>query len=87
MFDFFQIAVEAIGNIRTVASLGCERVICSLYNDELRVYERIAKRKSHFSSLMLGFSKSLIYFSYSAGMYYGAILIADEGLPYGQVLK
>ncbi|XP_044757328.1 ATP-dependent translocase ABCB1-like [Coccinella septempunctata] len=81
------VAVEAIGNIRTVASLSCERVICSLYNEELKVYVQTAKRKSHFRSFMLGFSRSLVYFSYAAGMYYGAKLIADEKTPYGTVLK
>lgn len=81
------IAVEAIGNIRTVASLSCERVICNLYNEELKVYVETSKAKSHFRSFMLGFSKSILFFSYAAGMIYGAKLIADEGVPYGTVLK
>ncbi|KAL3277068.1 hypothetical protein HHI36_012429 [Cryptolaemus montrouzieri] len=81
------IAVEAINNIRTVASLGCERVILSNYTEQLTPYINSAKKQSHFSAFMLGIAKSILYFSFASGASYGAKLIADEGVHYSAVVK
>ncbi|KAK9875206.1 hypothetical protein WA026_005998 [Henosepilachna vigintioctopunctata] len=81
------IAVEAIGNIRTVASLGCEKVFLSRYTEELMPYMSSIIRKSHSSSLMFGVSKSLFFCSYAAGISYGAKLMIEENTNYGTVLK
>ncbi|KAK9877112.1 hypothetical protein WA026_016857 [Henosepilachna vigintioctopunctata] len=81
------IAVEAISNIRTVASLGCEKLIISRYTKELIPYHVSFRRKCHFRSFILGLAKSLMYFAYSAGLSYGARLIVDEGIHYGIIFK
>ncbi|XP_018573284.1 multidrug resistance protein 1-like isoform X2 [Anoplophora glabripennis] len=80
-----KIAVEAIANIRTVASLGCEDVFQRLYVDELVPYQKSGKIKSHFRGVVLGMARSLLLFAYAAGMAYGAQLIVDGVVYYGTV--
>ncbi|KAJ8942717.1 hypothetical protein NQ318_017016 [Aromia moschata] len=82
-----KIAVEALANIRTVVSLGCENVFLEEYKKELAPYKKIAKMKSHFRGLVLGMARSLMLFAYAAGMTYGAKLIVDKEVEYGVVFK
>lgn len=84
---FQQIAVEAISNIRTVASLGCEKVFFDRYVEELEPYQRSVKRKSHYRAVILGVARSIMLFAYAAGMTYGAQLMLQEKLDYGIVFK
>lgn len=86
-FFYIQIAVEAIGSIRTVVSLGCEKLLVARYTEELVPYIVSSKRKSHFKSFMLGVAKSLMYFAYAAGLSYGAKIIVTEKIHYGIVFK
>ncbi|XP_044766755.1 ATP-dependent translocase ABCB1-like [Coccinella septempunctata] len=81
------LAVEAIGSIRTVVSLGCEKLFLARYTEELVPYIVSSKRKSHFKSFMLGLAKSLMYFAYAAGLSYGAKIIVKEKIHYGIVFK
>ncbi|KAK4872648.1 hypothetical protein RN001_014677 [Aquatica leii] len=80
-----KIAVEAINGIRTVASLGCERTFHDLYMAEIIPYQKIAQRNTHIRGLIFGLSRSLMFFSYSASLYYGAMLIKNEGISYSRV--
>ncbi|KAJ8922242.1 hypothetical protein NQ315_004179, partial [Exocentrus adspersus] len=82
-----KIAVEAIANIRTVVSLGCEDVFQKLYVSELIPYQKTSKMKSHFRAVVLGMARSLILFAYAAGMTYGAQLIINREVDYGTVFK
>ncbi|KAL3285399.1 hypothetical protein HHI36_019503 [Cryptolaemus montrouzieri] len=81
------IAVEAIGNIRTVSSLGCEKLFLARYTHELLPYIVASKKKAHFKAFIMGLAKSLFYFAYATGLSYGAKLIIDEGIHYGTVFK
>ncbi|XP_049818455.1 ATP-dependent translocase ABCB1-like isoform X2 [Aethina tumida] len=82
-----KVAVEAIGNIRTVVSLGCEKVFYNIYVKELHPYQVKSKRKSHFRGLVLGLARSLMLFAYAAGITYGAQLIVRREQEYGTVFK
>lgn len=82
-----QIAIEAISNIRTVVSLGNERVFCDIYNEELVPYVKICKRRCHFRGLVYGMARSLMLFAYAAGIAYGAKMIIIDGVDYGLVFK
>jgi ATP-binding cassette subfamily B (MDR/TAP) protein 1 len=81
-----KLAVEAVGNVRTVASLGCEETFHHLYISQLVVHHKTTLRNTHFRAVVLGLARSLMFFAYSACMYYGGILIRD-GLPYQDVFK
>ncbi|CAG9824229.1 unnamed protein product [Phaedon cochleariae] len=82
-----KMAVEAIGNIRTVVSLGCENIFHEMYIRELTPYLALAKKKSHFRGVILGMARSLIVFAYAAGIGYGSKLIIDGEVEYGTVIK
>ncbi|KAL3285401.1 hypothetical protein HHI36_019505 [Cryptolaemus montrouzieri] len=82
-----RIAVEAIGNIRTVVSLGCEKIFLTQYTDELLPYIVSAKRKSHSRSFIMGLAKSLMFVAYAIGLFYGCKLIIDENINYGIIFK
>ncbi|XP_044268848.1 ATP-dependent translocase ABCB1-like isoform X3 [Tribolium madens] len=80
-----KIAVEAIGNIRTIASLGCEEVFYGFYVKELTPYVANIKKQMHFRSVVLGVARSIMLFAYSVGMGYGAKLMTDSDVDYGTV--
>lgn len=82
-----KIAVEAIGNIRTVTSLGCEQVFYKNYVAELTPYVTTVRRQAHFRGLIMGIARSIMLFAYAGGLSYGAQLIIEESLHYGIVYK
>ncbi|GJQ81868.1 hypothetical protein Trydic_g9894 [Trypoxylus dichotomus] len=82
-----KIAVDAIGNIRTVASLGCEETFYTLYTTELLPYHRKAIRSAHIRGALLGLSRSLMNFAYVIAFWYGGALIVNEKLDYTAVFK
>ncbi|XP_071445843.1 multidrug resistance protein homolog 49-like isoform X2 [Hetaerina americana] len=82
-----KIAVEAIGNIRTVASLGLEGRFKKAYVEELIKPHISAKQKTHLRGLVFGLGQSVPFIVYAGSIYYGGYLIATEGLHYKQVIK
>ncbi|XP_049809971.1 ATP-dependent translocase ABCB1-like [Schistocerca nitens] len=82
-----KLAVEAVGNIRTVAGLCKERYFHQQYMLELRPSYRLARRNVHVRGVVFGLSRSIGFFAYSACMFYGGSLVESEGLPYKDVFK
>ncbi|KAF2883638.1 hypothetical protein ILUMI_22510 [Ignelater luminosus] len=80
-----KIAVEAISSIRTVASLNCEQTFHDLYMKEIVPYQAAAKRNTHFRGVVYGVSRSLMFYAYSAALYYGTTLVMNEQLDYARV--
>lgn len=78
--------MEGVGNVRTVASLGCEETFHQSYMKELEPYHRDNLKATHWRSGVFALSRSLMFFAYSACMYYGGHLIKG-GLPYEDVFK
>ncbi|KAJ8944821.1 hypothetical protein NQ318_013158 [Aromia moschata] len=81
-----KIAVEGVSNIRTVASLGCEQTFHNQYTTQLIPHYKKGLRATHWRALVFALARSLMFFAYSACMYYGGYLIKD-GLPYEDVFK
>ncbi|CAH1099162.1 unnamed protein product [Psylliodes chrysocephalus] len=81
-----KIAVEAVGNIRTVASLGLEEKLQQIYVSELTPHYKSTLRTVHWRSIVFGLSRSLLFFAYATAMYYGGHLIM-QGLYYDKVFK
>ncbi|KAL1517855.1 hypothetical protein ABEB36_001563 [Hypothenemus hampei] len=82
-----KIAVEAVGSIRTVASLGCEDTFYNLYINELTPHIKTSLRNSHGRSAIIGLSRGLMNFAFASCMYYGGYLIIHNNVPYGDVMK
>jgi len=75
-----KIAVEAVGNIRTVVSLGREAMFYKMYMDLLEPTTESAKRVTHMRGVVYGLARSIWFFAYAACMVYGGQLVADEDM-------
>ncbi|XP_037033409.1 ATP-dependent translocase ABCB1-like isoform X2 [Bradysia coprophila] len=70
-----KIAVEVVSNIRTVVSLGREKMFFNMYMDLLEPSVKSAKRNTHMRGLVYGIARSIWFFAYAACMVYGAQLV------------
>ncbi|XP_037954077.1 multidrug resistance protein homolog 49-like [Teleopsis dalmanni] len=82
-----QVAVEAISNIRTVASLGLERNVLSRYNEQIDRAGALCRNKVRFRGTFFGMGQASPYLAYGVSLYYGGLLVANEGLKYENVIK
>nr|CAG4650007.1 EOG090X02PU [Sida crystallina] len=82
-----KVAMEAIANIRTVASLRKEVKFHDLYLSSLREPHLKAQRNAWIRGLIFGFASSIPMFAYSVCMYYGGYLVENEGLLFTSVFK
>ncbi|GBP59391.1 Multidrug resistance protein 1 [Eumeta japonica] len=82
-----KIAVEAVANIRTVATIGREALFVKEYEDQLRPALLLAKRATHWRGIVFGLARGVYYIIYAASMFYGGHVIVTEGVPYDLVLK
>lgn len=82
-----KLAVEVVSNVRTVVSLGREKMFHDQYMELLTPSVEKAKRNTHFRGVVYGLAESVMYFAYAACMFYGGQLVVNTGLPYGDVFK
>ncbi|KYN10498.1 Multidrug resistance protein like protein 49 [Trachymyrmex cornetzi] len=82
-----RVAVEAITNIRTVASLNKEEVFLKRYCIELDHVARAMRIRNRLRGLVYSCGQTIPMFSYAISLYYGGYLVAREGLSYEKVIK
>ncbi|XP_011684594.1 PREDICTED: multidrug resistance protein homolog 49 isoform X2 [Wasmannia auropunctata] len=82
-----RVAVEAITNIRTVASLNKEDVFFKRYCVELDHVARATRTRNRLRGLVYSCGQTVPMFSYAISLYYGGYLVAQEGLSYEMVIK
>ncbi|CAK1580406.1 unnamed protein product [Parnassius mnemosyne] len=82
-----KLAVEAIANVRTVASLGREDMFVKEYAMQLKPALVQAKKTSHWRGIVFGLSRSIFNFAYAASIYYGGILMIYKHVDYVLILK
>ncbi|XP_046818265.1 multidrug resistance protein homolog 49 isoform X1 [Vespa crabro] len=82
-----RIAIEAISNIRTVASLGKETAFFNRYCVELDHVAQATRTRNRLRGLVFSCGQTTPYFGYALSLYYGGYLVAREGLNYQDVIK
>lgn len=73
-----QLACEAAGAIRTVASLTREDDCCRLYSSSLEGPLRKSDRTALWSNALYAFSQSMIFFVIALVFWYGAVLVSRQ---------
>uniref|UniRef100_A0A6M2DYA2 ABC-type xenobiotic transporter n=1 Tax=Xenopsylla cheopis TaxID=163159 RepID=A0A6M2DYA2_XENCH len=82
-----KIAVEAISNVRTVASLCQEKGVLERYTIELNKAAKQSRRRNRLRGLVFAFGQAAPFLAYSLSLYYGGSLVAYDGLEYKNVIK
>lgn len=72
-----KIAVEVVSNIRTVVSLGRERMFYNMYMEMLEPSLNSAKRLTHIRGLVFGLARSVFLFAFAACIAFGSQLVSD----------
>ena len=79
--------MEAISNIRTVASLRKEKYFVEEYEKALQEPHKTSHKRSHFRGFVFGLAQSVPFFAYGGCMFYGGYLVYTEGIQYKIVFK
>ncbi|KRT85664.1 AAA protein [Oryctes borbonicus] len=82
-----KVAVEAVANVRTVVAMGCEEVFYTMYTGEMVPHYKKGRTSAHFRGVILGLSRSLIYFAYGIAFFYGGHLVVSDGLDVRRVFQ
>ncbi|XP_054157886.1 ATP-dependent translocase ABCB1-like [Oppia nitens] len=82
-----RIAVEAIGSVRTVASLHQESTFTTNYSNSLQKQFIKSKIRAHLRGITFGLAQGMGNFAYGIGLLYGSKLIVDKELTYGNLFK
>lgn len=87
MEDGSKMAVEAISNIRTVASLGQERQILDRYTKELFKAEEASRKKIRYRGVVYSLGQAIPGVAYAMAFMYGGILVANGEIEYKTIIK
>ncbi|XP_054157975.1 ATP-dependent translocase ABCB1-like isoform X2 [Oppia nitens] len=82
-----KIAIEAIGSIRTVASLHQETTFINKYQKSLQPPYNKSKIQAHLRGITYGLAISMSNFAYAIALFYGSKLIINNELSYGNLFK
>lgn len=83
----FQVAIEAIENMRTVSGLTRENTFYTQYVDKLAGPFRDSLIRANIIALAYSFSQSIMYFAFGAIFWFGAWLIRQEEATSDSVFK
>lgn len=76
--DSAQLACEAAGAIRTVASLTREQDCCDIYSRSLEEPLRISNRTALWSNLVYALSQSMMFYVIALVFWYGSRLVSIQ---------
>lgn len=85
--SFIQVSSEALGNIRTIAGLTKESSFVELYERNLELPYKSAKKRANIYGICFAFAQCVIFMAYAASFRYGGYLVRAEGLPYMLVFR
>ncbi|KAG0470606.1 hypothetical protein HPP92_017306 [Vanilla planifolia] len=82
-----QVASDAVGNIRTVASFTAEEKVLELYKKKSESPNKTGIRQAVISGTSIGISFFLLFCVYAASFYAGARLVQDGKTTFGKVFR
>ncbi|KAM9308064.1 ATP-dependent translocase ABCB1-like [Gastrophryne carolinensis] len=80
-----KVAMDAIENIRTVASLTLEKKFEALYEEKLEGPYRNSVKNSHMQGFSYGLSQAVMFFAYAASFRFGAFLVEEGYMAFQNV--
>ena len=81
----FQLAVEAITNIRTVAGLQCESRCVEIYIELLWNPHKANMKNCFLRGILFGFTQGLQYIMWAILMWYGGYLVENGAVHYSLI--
>lgn len=82
-----RMAVEAIANIRTIASLGQEAYVLNRYTDEIINAEAACQSKIRYRGTVYALGQTIPFLGYALAFYYGGTLVANDAMEYKDIIK
>ncbi|XP_053662554.1 multidrug resistance protein homolog 49 [Anopheles marshallii] len=82
-----KLAVEAISNIRTVASLGQEKHVLQRYGQETVKIDDACRRKTRLRGTVFALGQVMPFAGYGLALFYGGKLVSEKELEYKDVIK
>ncbi|GFP93628.1 ABC transporter b family member 21 [Phtheirospermum japonicum] len=82
-----QVANDAVGTIRTVASYCAEEKVMALYRSKCQGPVKIGIRQGLISGTGFGLSLALVFFAYAIAFYAGARLVEDGKITFEDVFR
>lgn len=82
-----QVANDAVGSIRTVASFCAEDKVMNMYTKKCEGPMKTGIRQGIVSGIGFGFSFFVLFSSYAASFYVGARLVDDGKTTFDSVFK
>lgn len=82
-----QVAGDAVGNIRTVASFTAEDKVMELYTQKSEAPRKAAIRQALINGTGIGISFFLLFCVYAASFYAGSRLVQDKKTTFGKVFR
>eukprot|EP01018_Ginkgo_biloba_P030329 Gb_08616 [translate_table: standard] len=85
--DASQVANDAVGNIRTVASFCAEENVMALHSEKCRIPLKSGIRRGIVSGIGLGFSNFMMFATYALSFWVGAHLVEDGKTSFKKVFR
>uniref|UniRef100_A0A0D9V4I3 Uncharacterized protein n=1 Tax=Leersia perrieri TaxID=77586 RepID=A0A0D9V4I3_9ORYZ len=85
--DASQVATDAVGSIRTVASFSAEKRVVAIYRKKCEALRKQGIRSGIVGGLGLGFSNLMLYLTYGLCFYVGAKFVSQGKTTFTDVFK
>uniref|UniRef100_A0A0D9YDK9 MDR-like ABC transporter n=1 Tax=Oryza glumipatula TaxID=40148 RepID=A0A0D9YDK9_9ORYZ len=85
--DANQVAADAVGSIRTVASFCSEKRVVAIYNKKCEALRKQGIRSGIVGGIGLGFSNLMLYLTYGLCFYVGAKFVSQGKTTFSDVFK
>ncbi|KAI4999926.1 hypothetical protein ZWY2020_004515 [Hordeum vulgare] len=85
--DASQVATDAVGSIRTIASFCAEKRVVTTYNKKCEALRKQGIRSGIVGGLGFGFSFLMLYLTYALCFYVGAQFVRQGKITFADVIK